>query len=163
MQSNGSRVVALLVAVAVIVALFFAFRGGGEDEGATTTAAATTATTTSGDGDGDRGHHGNGSGHHGNGSGHHGNGSGLLIPTIEVVGGKPKGGVTELEFAKGDDIRFAVTSDSADEVHVHGYDVEGEVGPGDTAEFDFPADLEGVFEVELHHSGAQIAELTIEP
>lgn len=161
MQSNGSRAVALLVALAVIVALFFAFRGGGDDEGTTTTEAATTATTTSGDGGGDRGHHGNGSGDHG--SGHHGSGGGLLVPTIEVVGGKPKGGVTELEFAKGDDIRFAVTSDSADEVHVHGYDVEGEVGPGDTAEFDFPADLEGVFEVELHHSGAQIAELTIEP
>lgn len=159
MQSNGSRVVALLVAAAVIIALFFAFRGGGDDDATTATEAATTATTADGDGDGGEGGHHPGHENHGN----HGNGGGLLVPTIEVVNGKPKDGVAELEFEQGDDIRFAVTSDSADEVHVHGYDVEAEVGPGDTAVLDFPADLEGVFEVELHHSGAQIAELTIEP
>ena len=155
MQSNGTRIAALLVTLAVIVGLFFAFRGGGDDEGPTATEATTTTTTA---GAGDRGQHGNGSGR-----GHHGNGSGRPVPVIEIVGGKPKGGVAELEFDEGDDIRFAVTSDSADEVHVHGYDVEGEVGPGETAAFDFPADLEGVFEVELHHSGAQIAELTVNP
>lgn len=159
MQSNGSRVVALLVAAAVIIALFFAFRGGGDDDATTATEAAATATTTTGDGGGDE----RGDGGHGGNHGDHGNGGGLLVPTIEVVNGKPKDGVTELAFEQGDEIRFAVTSDSADEVHVHGYDVEAEVGPGEKAVLDFPADLEGVFEVELHHSGAQIAELTIKP
>jgi hypothetical protein len=155
MQSNGSRVVALLVALAVIVALFFAFRGGGDDDSTTATEAATTTTTTKQEDGGDRDHHGNGREQQGTGNG--------SVPTIEVVDGRPKGGVTELEFDQGDEIRFAVTSDTADEVHVHGYDVEAAVEAGGTAEFDFPADLEGVFEVELHHSGEQIAELTINP
>jgi hypothetical protein len=156
MQSNGSRIVALLVALAVIVALFFAFRGGDDDDSTTATeAAATTTTTTGHEGGGDREHQGNARKHQANENG--------SVPTIEVVGGKPKGGVAELEFDKGEEIRFAVTSDTADEVHVHGYDVEGEIEAGGTAEFGFPADLEGVFEVELHHSGGQIAELTINP
>ena len=34
---------------------------------------------------------------------------------------------------------------------------------GGTVEFDFPADIEGVFEVELESSATQIAELTVNP
>ena len=60
-------------------------------------------------------------------------------------------------------VRFKVRSDAADEVHVHGYDVEEEVPAGGVASFSFPADIEGLFEVELHHSEAQIAELRVEP
>ena len=85
------------------------------------------------------------------------------VPTIVVKGGKPIGGVEELSYDAGDRIRFAVRSNAADEVHVHGYDIEKEVGPGQVVEFDFPASLEGVYEAELHESGEQIAELRIEP
>jgi hypothetical protein len=85
------------------------------------------------------------------------------VPTIVVKGGKPVGGVEELVFDPGDRIRFAVRSDSEDEVHVHGYDIEKEVGPGRVAKFDFPASIEGIYEAELHGSGEQIAELRIEP
>ena len=53
------------------------------------------------------------------------------------------GGVADLAFNQGDDIRFEVDSDTADEVHVHGYDIEEDVEAGGTVEFDFPADLEG--------------------
>jgi hypothetical protein len=90
-------------------------------------------------------------------------GSVPTVPTIVVKDGKPVGGVEELSFEAGDRIRFAVRSDAEDEVHVHGYDVEKEVGPGRTTRFDFPATLEGVFEAELHESDEQIAELRIEP
>jgi len=82
---------------------------------------------------------------------------------IEVAGGQPQGGIAGLDFNQGDEIRFDVTSDTADAVHVHGYDIEEEVPAGGTAKFDFPADLEGVFEVELHGSETQIAELTVNP
>ncbi|HEX8690320.1 MAG TPA: hypothetical protein VF729_08760 [Solirubrobacterales bacterium] len=85
------------------------------------------------------------------------------IPTIVVEGGQPVGGVEELSFEAGERIRFAVRSDASDEVHVHGYDVEKEVGPGELTRFDFPASIEGVFEAELHGSGEQIAELRVEP
>jgi hypothetical protein len=150
MQSNGSRIVALLVALAVIVALFFAFRGGDDDSTTATTEAVTTTTTTGEAGADDVPEEDL-------------EVTEKAVPGIEVVGGEPKGGVTELEYDKGDRIEFVVTSDADDEVHVHGYDVEEEVAAGKATRFDFVADLEGVFEVELHESGAQIAEITVNP
>ena len=65
--------------------------------------------------------------------------------------------------APGDTIRFTVSSDQSDEVHVHGYDLEKPVGPGAPARFSFSADADGIFEVELHGSGAQIASLEVQP
>jgi hypothetical protein len=86
-----------------------------------------------------------------------------VVPTIVVRDGAPVGGAEELEFNAGDQIRFNVKSNEADEVHVHGYDIEQEVGAGGTAKLSFPADLEGIYEVELHHSGELIAELRVNP
>lgn len=85
------------------------------------------------------------------------------IPTIVVEGGQPAGGVEELEFDAGDQVRFEVDSDIAEHVHVHGYDVIQDVTPGKPVVFEFPADIEGVFEVELEDSHTQIAELTVNP
>jgi major membrane immunogen (membrane-anchored lipoprotein) len=85
------------------------------------------------------------------------------VPTIVIRNGEPVGGVDELEYDAGDQIRFRVSSNRADEVHVHGYDVEEEIPAGGTATLSFPADIEGIFEVELHGSEAQIAELRVNP
>lgn len=85
------------------------------------------------------------------------------VPEIVVRDGEPVGGVRELEYDAGDQIRFKVRSNRADEVHVHGYDVEQEIPAGGTATLSFPADIEGIFEVELHGSEAQIAELRVNP
>lgn len=85
------------------------------------------------------------------------------IPVIEIENGKPVGGVAELDFAAGDRIRFEVDSDVADEVHVHGYDVVEEVEAGGSVRFDFPATIEGVFEVELEGRAEPIAELRVTP
>ncbi len=85
------------------------------------------------------------------------------VPTIAVKNGKPVGGVQELEYSAGDQIRFRVSSNQADEVHVHGYDVEEEIPAGGSAMLSFPADIEGIFEVELHGSETQIAELRVNP
>jgi hypothetical protein len=85
------------------------------------------------------------------------------IPAIVVRNGEPVGGVQELEYSAGDEIRFRVSSNEADEVHVHGYDVEEEIPAGGSATVAFPADIEGIFEVELHEGEAQIAELRVNP
>jgi hypothetical protein len=84
-------------------------------------------------------------------------------PTILVKGGKPAGGVKELEYTRGEVVRFQVESDVTEEVHVHGYDVIKEVVPGKVLSFSFPADIEGGFEVELEGSHTQIAALTVGP
>jgi hypothetical protein len=85
------------------------------------------------------------------------------VPRIVVEGGEPRGGVERLSFERGDRIQFAVRSDVADEVHVHGYDVSKDVPAGGSVRFSFPARLEGVFEVELEGRGEQIAELRVNP
>jgi len=83
--------------------------------------------------------------------------------TIVVKGGQPVGGIQDLEFTSGEEIQFQVRSDVAEEIHVHGYDVIEEVAPGKDVEFDFPAEIEGGFEVELEGAHVQIAELTVRP
>ena len=46
---------------------------------------------------------------------------------INVRNGKPVGGIKKLEYTKGDQVRFRVSSDVADEIHVHGYDFHKDV------------------------------------
>jgi hypothetical protein len=85
------------------------------------------------------------------------------VPTIVVRNGEPVGGVKELDYNAGDQIRFTVRSDVADEVHVHGYDLAKDVPAGGSVSFSFPADIEGIFEVELEERVEQIAEITVNP
>ncbi|MBS1845580.1 MAG: hypothetical protein JST53_14280 [Actinobacteria bacterium] len=85
------------------------------------------------------------------------------VTTIVVREGEPVGGVAELTYDKGERARFSVTSDSAEEIHLHGYDIGKDVEAGGTVTFDFDADLEGVFEVELEERATQIAQLTVNP
>ena len=82
---------------------------------------------------------------------------------MRVRAGAPVGGVRHLAFRKGERIRFAVISDAAGEVHLHGYDVERELTPGRAARFDLRATLEGRFEVELHGTDTQVARLDVRP
>lgn len=85
------------------------------------------------------------------------------VPTIVIREGEPVGGVQTLEYSAGEEIRFRVSSDAAEEIHVHGYDIAKEVPAGGTVGFDFPAELEGIYEAELEELGVQIAELRVNP
>ncbi len=85
------------------------------------------------------------------------------ITTITVRGGQPVGGVTDLTYNQGEQVRFKVDSDVADEIHLHGYDISKEVDAGGSVTFDFNAELEGIFEVELEQRAVPIAEMTVEP
>jgi hypothetical protein len=69
----------------------------------------------------------------------------------------------ELEFTKGETVRFRVRHPSAEEVHVHGYDISRDLQPGKTATVSFKAELEGIFEIELEQSGTPIVSLKVEP
>ncbi|MGZ4270789.1 MAG: hypothetical protein ACXVSX_16465 [Solirubrobacteraceae bacterium] len=85
------------------------------------------------------------------------------VPTVRVVDAKPQGGVLDVSFKKGGTVRFRVASDTADEIHVHGYDLHKDVVKGGTVTFSFPAKIEGRFVVELETHGAQIAQLDVTP
>lgn len=90
-------------------------------------------------------------------------GASASVPTIEIQEGEPIGGVQQLEYSAGEEIRFRVESDVADEVHVHGYDISKDVPAGGDVSFSFPAEIEGIFEVELEQRAVQIAELQVNP
>jgi hypothetical protein len=85
------------------------------------------------------------------------------IVRIDVVNGRPKGGIVRKTVDKGDRVVLVVKSDIADEIHLHGYDISRNVAAGATARITFRATLPGRFEVELENRGVQIADLTVQP
>jgi len=142
-RSPAARIAIGLAALAAVVVLFIVFTGGDDDndsKGSTTTTQAaqggTTTTQTQ---------------------------TVEATPQITIRGGKPVGGIKKLDYNKGDQVKFIVTSDVADEIHVHGYDLKEDVPAGGSVRFSFPASIEGVFEVELEDRKQQIAQLKVEP
>ena len=83
--------------------------------------------------------------------------------TVTVQGAKPVGGVKDVTFKKGGTVDLTVTSDTADEVHFHGYDVHKDVAKGGSVHFKFPANIEGRFVVELEQHKQTLANVTVAP
>jgi len=70
---------------------------------------------------------------------------------VSVAGGRVSPSPDRrVEVARGVNVRIVITSDHADEVHVHGYDIEKPIGAGRPTTIEFVADQPGSFEVELH-------------
>ena len=80
---------------------------------------------------------------------------------INVVNGKPQGGIQKIVVNKGRPVRFTVKSDVSDEIHVHGYNFHKDVKKGGRVSFDFPATIDGIFVIELESRGEQIASLQV--
>jgi hypothetical protein len=149
---SGRQRVALIVgAIAVLVVAYIVIQGGGDDD---TDNAATpvTQTTQSAPSTGST-----------QSTSTEETPAEPAIPTVRVVDAKPQGGVKKLEFDKGDQIRFKVVSDTADEIHVHGYDLMKDVEKGGSVSFSFEGSIDGRFVVELEDHEEQIAELDVAP
>ena len=82
---------------------------------------------------------------------------------VVVVNGSPQGGIVRQTVNKDDQVVLVVTSDIADEIHLHGYDKARDVAAGGTIRLPFKATIPGRFEAELESRGVQIAEITVEP
>jgi hypothetical protein len=138
----------LIVAVALVLAggLFLFFRSRDEGSSATTTTApTTTANTTTG-----------------------------IIPQppqpppapqpqqirIVVRGGKPVGGVKDVTVRKNARAVIVITSDVADELHLHGYNLKRELTPGRTERLPFRATINGTVEAELEERGLPLVRIT---
>ena len=82
--------------------------------------------------------------------------------TIEVgyAGNKITGG-GKRSTKLGEPVVIKVTSDVADEIHVHGYDKKADAGPGLVATITFVADKPGIFEVELEKKHLRLFELEV--
>jgi FtsP/CotA-like multicopper oxidase with cupredoxin domain len=86
--------------------------------------------------------------------------AGKLIQ-VRVAGGKVETAQRRVRVSRGDRVRIQVQSDQADEVHVHGFDLSEEVGPGKPATVEFTADLPGVWEVELENAKRKLFDLEV--
>ncbi len=87
-----------------------------------------------------------------------------VAPTrIEVVvaGGKVTTAQPVVDVALGSPVLLVVTSDKADELHVHGYDKKASVTPGKPIELRFDATIPGVFEVETHAGHQRLVQLRV--
>jgi hypothetical protein len=82
---------------------------------------------------------------------------------IVVEGGRPVGGIQRVSVTKGEKAVLVVSSDVADEIHFHGYDLSADVEAGGSAEIPFTATIVGRFEVELEDRGVQLAEIEVQP
>ena len=141
--SRAQRLTFLAIAavIAVVAVIVLAVAGGNDEQEATSAQSTATATP----------------------------GATATEPSEPTATPKPEpplvtpGKVTKLRFEQGDTVRFRVRSDVADHVHVHGYDLMKDIEPGKTVTFSFPADITGIFEIELEDAGEQIAQLRVDP
>ena len=83
--------------------------------------------------------------------------------TVVVQNAQPVGGVKDVTYKKGGTVDLTVKSDTADEVHFHGYDVHKDVAKGGSVHFSFPASIEGKFIVELEDHKQTLANVTVAP
>jgi FtsP/CotA-like multicopper oxidase with cupredoxin domain len=150
-MSRTQRAALVVGAVAVLIVAFVLIRSGGSDNGSAKTATSTAKATTT------------------PAAGAPASTSSTPAPAqtpeqqVRVVGAKASGGIQTIKVNKGDTVRFAVTSDVADEIHVHGYDLKRDVPKNGTVHFRFKATIDGIFVVELESRAQQIAKLVVEP
>jgi hypothetical protein len=79
------------------------------------------------------------------------------VITVSYAGGKVSGDTGRTKVKVGETVTIRVTSDSAQEVHIHGADVLFEVPAGQTIEKTFSEKAPGVYEIELHPSDFVLA------
>jgi len=80
---------------------------------------------------------------------------------VTVQDGAVEGGPQAIRVEVGENVTLTVTSDVADEIHVHGVDVSRDVEAGGTATVNFTPDTPGSYEIELEESGTLIASLEV--
>ena len=135
-MSTGTRLGILAGIIVAAIAVLVIAGGGGDDNKTTTT---TTAATTQA------------------------KPASPPTYTVNVKNGKPVGGIKKIDVNKGDQVKLVVKSDTADEIHLHGYDFMRDVEAGGSVRFNFKAKIDGNFEIELEDHKEQIAELTVHP
>ena len=151
MSPNFRKVTLIAAALGLLLSLFIALRPGNDDDAAptttvaTNTASATTATepprttteppATTPD---------------------------VVTIRIDVPSDTaPK--VRRYSVKKGRKVVIVVRTELSDHVHLHGYDLMADVGPGKPATIRFTATAPGRFELELEDRGLEFAELEVRP
>ena len=82
---------------------------------------------------------------------------------LTIQGGRLTSGPALLQAHQGERVTLNIRSDRGDELHLHGYDLHAELGPGQTASLQFTADRTGRFGIELHKAHTELGALEVYP
>jgi hypothetical protein len=82
---------------------------------------------------------------------------------IVVSQGRKVSGPALIQVHAGEDVVLHVTSDQADELHLHGYDLHLHLHPGEPGTLSFKAVHTGRFDYELHHAQLELGALEVLP
>lgn len=85
------------------------------------------------------------------------------VVRVTVRDGTPVGGVRRVTVGKGRRVTLIVTSNVADHVHLHGYNIMRDVAPGMPARISFRATIVGTVEAELEDRRVPLARITTQP
>lgn len=149
-MGTGPKVALAVAAVAVAIVLLVVLRPGDEDDEAEPTTPATTVVTTTG--------------------GETTATTTTTTATTEepvraeiVVEGGEVSGPERVRLEEGQRLVLVVRADVVDHVHVHGYDLMRDIGPGQPARFAFRVTDPGRFDVELEDRQQPLTELVVSP
>ena len=149
MNPDFRKVALIAASLGLLVSLFFALRPDGDDEAAATTTAQTTteapppttseqATTAPPE-------------------------QPTVVRALIVVPADTAPTVKQFSVERDRQVELVVESELTDHVHLHGYDLTADVGPGVPGTIRFQATAPGRFEIELEERGLQIGELEVRP
>jgi hypothetical protein len=82
---------------------------------------------------------------------------------LVVAHGRLVSGPAVVKAKKNDHLVLSITSDAADELHVHGINLYLKLEPGQRASLDFVASRTGRFTYELHHADLELGALEVYP
>jgi len=82
---------------------------------------------------------------------------------LGLAQGKLISGPAVLRVRQGEKLTVRVSSDTADELHLHGYDLRARVSPEAAAVLQFTADRTGRFGLELHKAHRELGALEVYP
>jgi hypothetical protein len=92
------------------------------------------------------------------------------VQRFVVKGSDVEGGARDVTVNKGDHVTLEATANFDFALHLHGYEIEKEGKPGQTVRISFPANIDGEFEIEVHHlvngeeaSAVQVGTLKVNP
>jgi hypothetical protein len=74
--------------------------------------------------------------------------------SVELAGGRVKGGNETLKVRQGDQVEVRVSSDKPIVLHLHGYNIETQVAPPAPGLLTFEAKVAGRFPMHEHRQGA---------
>ncbi len=83
--------------------------------------------------------------------------------SLVVQNRKLVSGPETIQVREGDEVEIKVTSDEAEELHLHGYNQSVDLEKDEPATLRFLADKSGRYEYELEHSGTPLGVIEVQP